>query len=31
MDRAYSWTMAETINTESMAAVLNLLLDSWRD
>ena len=31
MARAYSWTTAETMNTESMAAVRNFLFDSCRD
>lgn len=31
MVRAYSWTTAETIKTDSMAAVRNFLLDSCRD
>lgn len=30
MAKAYSWTTAETMNTDSMAAALNLLLDSCR-
>lgn len=31
MDKAYSWTTAETMNTESMAAVRNFLFDSCED
>lgn len=31
MAKAYSWTTAETMNTESMAAALNLFLDSCGD
>ena len=31
MAKAYSWTTAETMNTESMAAVRNFLFDSCRD